>query len=90
MPLRVLAIAAAGIEEHRGGWCRSGKSPIIADIGPHDRRSDPRDRGDGPAAEHEKTSANRRRRKSTREAPGNDGLASRISIGALEGAEEED
>ena len=35
MPLRVLAVAVAGIEEHRGGRCRSGKRPVITDIGPH-------------------------------------------------------
>ena len=35
MPFRVLAVAVAGVEEHRSGGCRSGKRPIIADIGPH-------------------------------------------------------
>src|SRR6516162_8647523 len=32
---RVLAVAVAGIVEHRGRGCRPGERPIIANIGPH-------------------------------------------------------
>jgi hypothetical protein len=35
MAARVLAVAVAEIEEHRGGWSRSGKRPVIADIRPY-------------------------------------------------------
>ena len=35
MPIRVLAVAVAGIVEQRGGGCRSGKRPVIADIRPY-------------------------------------------------------